>query len=220
MSEDDARHGEVDAPPDYIGDDATEAEENVHNGDTTGSRSKQKPGSKIAGLLKRTAKAGVGGALGIDRLKAKVGSEPAKRRLGALPGTDDPPAYEGPSAFGARLDGKKGRVVLIESAASPCVIFVLDKRHGILGRGEDDDMGNDLEAVVTVALAEIAELRKVGGFGWKGRLVVGWVMQTEVVDGLEIVDRTGKKILWTGVKGRDELFNRLIAVGGHRWESR
>lgn len=45
---------------------------------------KRKPGRRIAAALKRTVKAGVGGALGVDHLKAKVGSEHAKQRIGAV----------------------------------------------------------------------------------------------------------------------------------------
>lgn len=45
----------------------------------------QKRGNKIAEILKKTAKAGVSGALSVDHLKAKIGSEPAKRRLGIIP---------------------------------------------------------------------------------------------------------------------------------------
>jgi hypothetical protein len=65
----------------------------------------------------------------------------------------------------------------------------------------------------------IRELKKVGGLGWKSKLVVGWSMGRNVVDGIRIVDTHGKEWLFTAVKMRDELFNRLVAMGGQKWES-
>ena len=58
----------------------------------------------------------------------------------------------------------------------------------------------------------------MGGFGWKGKMVVGWALGREVVDGLEIVDREGNHHVLTAIKGRDELLNRLIAMGNQKWE--
>ncbi|EKM61396.1 uncharacterized protein PHACADRAFT_24598 [Phanerochaete carnosa HHB-10118-sp] len=116
------------------------SEKDYADGDEEGAK-KRKPGRKLAAALKRTVKAGVGGALGIDHLKAKVGSEPAKNRLGAVAqsppsetmhkGSDDGsvqsehppevarvnlPGGEGPCVFSARLHGKKGYVILVNTA--------------------------------------------------------------------------------------------------------
>jgi hypothetical protein len=44
-------------------------------------------------------------------------------------------------------------------------------------------------------------------------------MDRNVVDGIQIVDMQGKEWLLTAVEMRDELFNRLIAMGGQKWES-
>ncbi|KAL4252469.1 Protein of unknown function DUF3292 [Abortiporus biennis] len=237
------------------------------NGDRSSSSSsketkpKRRAGQKITGLLKKTAKLGVSGALGMDHLKASVtGSEPSKQRLGAV--TDpamtefkDPITNpqdenktnvgikarseehkpgpiengEGPSVFSARMHGKKGYILLIESAASPCISFVYGTHASsggggitsFLGFGGSSSKGvdpKDLKSEVTIALQDIVELRKVGGFGWKGKMIVGWAMGREVIDGLEILDKDGRKIVWTAIRGRDELFNRLIAMDGQKWE--
>ena len=65
----------------------------------------------------------------------------------------------------------------------------------------------------------IQEVKKVGGLGWKGRIVVGWATDREVKDGIVIVDKSGKEYRVTALKERDELFNRLIAIGNQVWES-
>lgn len=224
--------------------------------DTDGPK-KRKPGRRIIGALKRTVKAGVGGALGVDHLKAKVGSEPAKQRVGAV--TAPPPTAtiqqgsnnsgkrtgsmvssdnlpdvaranlpggEGPCIFSARLHGKKGHVVIVNSATSPCVGFAYSKISQSLltslvpgHRTAPENTEVDLRPEVSMGITDIVELRKMGGYGWKSKLVIGWATGREVLDGLEFVDSKGKKIVLTAIKGRDELFNRLISMNGHKWES-
>ena len=56
---------------------------------------KKKPGRKIAGFLKRVARAGVDSALSVDRVQASLGSEHAKRRIGAV---SDPPLTDIPES--------------------------------------------------------------------------------------------------------------------------
>jgi len=63
------------------------------------------------------------------------------------------------------------------------------------------------------------ELKKMGGYGWKAELVVGWALDREVANGLEIFDRRGNSWKVTAMPLRDELFNRLVAMGGQKWES-
>jgi len=73
--------------------------------------------------------------------------------------------------------------------------------------------------VFSVAIGDIKEIKKIGGLGWKAKLVVGWAMDREIADGIEIVDREGGKWTLTAIYLRDELFNRLVAMGGQKWES-
>jgi hypothetical protein len=44
-------------------------------------------------------------------------------------------------------------------------------------------------------------------------------MEREVKDGLVIKTSTGEEYQITAVPLRDELFNRLVAVGGQKWEA-
>lgn len=221
-------------------------QDDTHDNAADSKSPKRKPGRRIAAALKRTVKAGVEGALGVDHLKAKVGSENAKQRLGVV--SNPPPAAvmqdgaseassigdvarvslpggEGPCVFSGRMRGKRGNILLVNSATSPCVAFAYSKTARsalsslLPGRHSDAQQADlELKPEFTMGLHDIVELRKVGGFGWKGKMVVGWALGREVVDGLEITDGDGERHVLTAIKGRDELFNRLIAMGGQKWE--
>ncbi|KAI0640339.1 hypothetical protein C8Q77DRAFT_1045453 [Trametes polyzona] len=224
------------------------------DGEATGADGKKKKsGSKVLSLIKKTAHGGVSSVLGVDHLKAKVGNEHSKRRLGAVapppnkenassgPATLTPEEEadekllakeradaalkrEGPTSFSARVKGKKGRLLVVTGAASPCLAWVPEKPlraaltapSKIPGKGGDDAEG--IPAEFTIGLSDIVSLRKLGGFGWKGRLVVGWATGRDVVDGLEVVDRFGERRVFTAIRGRDELFNRLLSIGKQSWE--
>ena len=82
-----------------------------------------------------------------------------------------------------------------------------------------EDTEVDVHPEFTMSISDIRELRKVGGYGWKSKMVIGWATGREVLDGLEITDKDGKKVILTTIKGRDELFNRLLSMGNHKWEA-
>jgi hypothetical protein len=65
----------------------------------------------------------------------------------------------------------------------------------------------------------IQEIKKVGGLGWKTKLVVGWATDSDIADGLLIIDKDGNEKQLTAIALRDELFNRLIALGKQMWEA-
>jgi hypothetical protein len=173
-----------------------------------------KKGSKILSLFKGTTKGGVKTALGIDSGRAALGSHHAKDRLGAVPGVGEE-WKSGPVDFKARYGGHKGHVYLSTKATIPAVAFSTDSTIEKIGSQERED----LHPLWTVAVADIAELKKVGGFGWKAKLVVGWSLGREVADGLEISTVQGEKYKITACPLRDELFNRLVSMGGQKWEA-
>lgn len=177
-----------------------------------------KKGSKIIGFFKGTVKGGVETSIGTDKVKAAAGSRHAKDRLGAVP-PRDADLTSGPVEFKARYQGRKGHVYITTKATIPCVAFSTDQTIEKIGTTERED----LHPLWSVPVGEIKEIRKVGGYGWKAKLVVGWAMGREVADGLEITTRPvqGKgeeKFKVTAMPLRDELFNRLIAMGGQKWE--
>ena len=174
-----------------------------------------KKGAKLLSFFKSGVKGTVETALGADRLKAKAGSEHAKSRLGAVV-KDKEAELTGPVDFASRYHGKKGHAYISTKATIPCVAFSLDRSiadQGSLGREEQ------LHPIWTIALADISEIKKVGGLGWKAKLVVGWALDREIADGIEIVSRTGEVWKMTAMVLRDEMFNRLVAMGGQKWEA-
>ena len=175
-----------------------------------------KKGSRILGMFKASVKGTVEAAMGADHLKAKAGSGHAKQRLGVVPKSREE-QLSGPVDFKCRYHGKKGNAYISTRATIPCVSFSMDKsitKHGSLN--VDDEQ---IHPAWSIAVADIKELKKVGGLGWKAKLVVGWALDREVADGIEIIDKQGNSWVLTAMVLRDELFNRLCAMGGQKWEA-
>ncbi|KAF1983738.1 hypothetical protein K402DRAFT_382549 [Aulographum hederae CBS 113979] len=173
-----------------------------------------KKGSKLLGFFKHTTKMTVETAIGADRLKAKAGSTPAKDRLGVIPNPKTN-LLSGPIDFKSRYHGKKGHVYLTTKATIPCVAYSTDSTIEKIGTVERED----LHPIWSIPIGDIRELKKIGGYGWKAKLVIGWALDKEISDGLEIVDKKGQTWKITACPLRDELFNRLCAMGGQKWES-
>lgn len=165
-------------------------------------------GSKLLGFFKGTTKGAIKTAIGTDSAKAKAGSGKAKDRLGVLPRHKH---FDGPVEFQARHKGHKGRVYISTKATVPALAFSTNVKS--------DMEAGQVHPAWTIAMADIAELRKVGGYGWKAKLIVGWALDREIADGLEIVTSKGDIVKITACPLRDELFNRLVAMGGQKWEA-
>ena len=173
-----------------------------------------KHGSRILNFFKGTTKATIKTAITADTVKAKAGSTAAKNRLGVVP-RDDANQISGPIDFKCRYNGNKGHVYVTTRATIPCIAFSTDSTIEKIGSQDRED----LHPAWSIAIGEIKELKKLGGYGWKAKLVVGWALNREVKDGLEIVDRAGNKWVVTAMALRNELFNRLCSIGGQKWES-
>lgn len=180
-------------------------------------------GAKVLGAFKTTTAGAVETKLTTDTLKATMGSRQAKEKLGVLPSRTElrRKAVEGPVEFKGRYNGRKGAVYVDSSVspasgtrpASPCVYFTthLDGQEGVESMPRDPDWA--------VSIPDIVEVKKVGGLGWKGKIVVGWATDREVKDGIEIKTKDGSTYRAMAMKERDELFNRLVAMGQQVWES-
>ena len=172
-----------------------------------------KKGSKILNFFRSTVKGGVETTIGADKVKAAAGSQHARNRLGAVQ-PKELNKIDGPVEFQARDKGKRGHVYITTVATIPSIAFSTDSTIEKIGTKDRED----LHPSWTIPVGDIMELKKVGGYGWKAKLVVGWAMEREVADGLEIVDRRGNTTRLTAMPLRDELFNRLVAMGGQKWE--
>ena len=181
--------------------------------DVSSEPAKKRHGSRVLGFLKGTTKAGVETKLGTDRARAAIGSTKAKGHIGVVPKAKDQ-IHSGPVDFQARYKGKKGWVYISTSATVPCVSF---SRTQSDGTGEQS--AKELDPVFSIPINEIQELKKIGGLGWKSKLIVGWALDRTVVDGLEIVDKMGNTERLTAITLREELFNRLASMGPQKWES-
>lgn len=73
---------------------------------------------------------------------------------------------------------------------------------------------DEFDPKFSIQLDDILELKKLGGLGWKTKLVVGGVLGMEVIDALTLVTPQGETTL-TALPRRDELFNRLIALSSN-----
>lgn len=189
-------------------------------GTTAGTEGKPKHrhGEHILGFFKGTTKTGVETKLGVDVLRAKIGSTHAKNHLGVLPKpTDLGPS--GPVDFKGRYKGHRGWINISTAAAVPCVSWSREPSDGTGGAVENTIDKHEKHVAFKVPIKDIQELKKVGGLGWKAKIVVGWATGKTVADGLEIIDKEGNTWKLTAIQYREELFNRLLAIGGQKWVS-
>ncbi|KAJ5541254.1 hypothetical protein N7494_006330 [Penicillium frequentans] len=172
--------------------------------------------SRIIGFFRGTTATGVESKRGVDRVRAIVGSRHAANRLGVLRPKGKESLPTGPIGFEARYKGKRGAVIIDSSKEPPVLYFTTDIQHSD-ARVESRKAGSVL---FTLPVTDIREMKKQGGMGWKGKLVVGWAMGgKEVVDGLLIVGKDPRQSYQlTAMVMRNQLFNRLIAIDGQVWE--
>jgi len=89
-----------------------------------------KKGHRLLAMFKGTVKGTVETAMGADRLKAKVGSEHAKERLGVIPDSREE-NLSGPVEFKSRYHGKKGHACKQIPGSQRYVRYITDSafRH-------------------------------------------------------------------------------------------
>jgi len=208
------------------GDDGETDSDDDDNIDNNTNLTKPKRSKKLLDLVKATTKAGVTSVLGIEKAKATMGSKSARARTGivkTVEKVEEAQKEDGPSVFRGKWKGREG--VLTVSTGGTQALLAFSRLPGFLkgiGNGEKvkEVLENPAETVVwSLAIDDIREVRKVGGFGWKGKMVVGWSTGDRVIDGLEIIDMNGTVYFITALPRRDEVFNRLVAIGKQRWES-
>lgn len=140
-----------------------------------------------------------------------MGSTDAKNHLGVLPKPDEQ-VVSGPVYFKGRYDGNKGWIYISTTSATPTLSFSRTN-------SESRKSPEHPDALFSIPIEDITEIKKVGGLGWKAKIVVGWATNRNVADGLEITNRDGKTWRLTAIPLKDELFNRLVAMSGQKWES-
>ncbi|KAB8230515.1 DUF3292 domain-containing protein [Aspergillus alliaceus] len=177
-------------------------------------------GSRVVNFFRGTTATGIESKLAVDRVRAAAGSKHGKARVGILSKKGEMRSPSGPVQFDARYKGKRGAVVIDSSLDTPLLYFTTDPTAEL----SDQKLESRGKGTVffSMPVTDIRELRKIGGFGWKGKLAAGWAVGSkEVVDGLEIVGKDPKHQHYqlTAMKTRNQLFNRLVAIDGQVWES-
>lgn len=182
---------------------------------------KQKQGilPHIVSFFRGTTATSIESKLAIDKARAVTGSRHAKARVGILRSKGKRALPSGPVEFDARYKGKRGITIIDSSKDPPLLYFTTESaldfdNMAIEGR-------KDGTVMFSMPVSDITEMRKTGGLGWKGKLVVGWAVGSkEVVDGLLLIGREpGQRYQLTAMATRNQLFDRLIAIDGQVWES-
>ncbi|KAJ5692847.1 hypothetical protein N7462_002270 [Penicillium macrosclerotiorum] len=171
----------------------------------------------ILSLFRGGTATGVESKRAIDRMWATAGSRHAKNRVGVLRRKGKTRTPVGPVEFDARYHGKRGVAVIDSSQEPPILYFTTD-----IPQSNDLHVDNRKKNSVlfTIPVTDIRELKKLGGMGWKGKLVVGWAIGgKEVVDGLLVVGKEPhQSFQLTAMAMRNQLFNRLVSIDGQVWE--
>ncbi|KAM7183151.1 Protein of unknown function (DUF3292) domain containing protein [Naviculisporaceae sp. PSN 640] len=191
---------------------------------------KSRAKSRLLGGVKHVVRGLVNTVRGADKLAARVDiSQSARYRAGVVRTGPLPARCTGPVRFPARKDGKRGYAVIQynEAAEGDAVRQGAFKQRGEAVLGwvpgevpEEGDVGKESDSMKwSIKVADICEIQKIGGLGWKSKILVGWAMDGEITDGLIIRDEAGTEYHLTAISFRDELFNRLVAIGQQAWES-
>ncbi|KAI1038315.1 hypothetical protein LB505_007857 [Fusarium chuoi] len=167
---------------------------------------------KLLNIIKPVVQAAAKTVIGVNKIRAKTGTVSAKNRVGAA-STREQPSIAGPVEFTCRWQGEKGFVYLTTDTAVPHLCF---SRRSV--GDSDDSSDHEVLPAWTIPVNGIITLNKYSGYGAKAKLLAGWALESDITDGLEIVESDGKSYLITAMARRDQLFNRLCAIGDQKWE--
>lgn len=175
--------------------------------------------SKTLNAFRHTTASGIESKLATERIKAATtGSKQARARIGVLHRKGHLTLPSGPAQFDARYKGKRGAAVIDASKTPSVLFFTTDPITEV----DDQRLESRSEGSVlfSMPVTEIVDMRKIGGMGWKGKLIAGWAVGgKEVVDGLTLITKERTVYQVTAMRLRNELFNRLAAIDGQVWES-
>lgn len=170
---------------------------------------------KLLRFIKGAAKTSVKGAVALDKVRAKLGHDGARNRVGVVPSKRQN-AISGPYQFDARYLGEKGFLYVDTNAVVPFLAF--NKLSAKTSGGVSASPPLQLQPVWTMSISDIQEIRKHSGYGFKSKLAAGWALDQEISDAIGLQDRLGNKFAVTAIPQRDAVFNRLIAIGDQKWE--
>lgn len=171
-------------------------------------------------FFRRTIATAIKGHIAFDRAIAIAGSAHTKNLLSMLQNGHFASTPLGPLKFDAKFERKRGAAVIDSSKEPPILYFTTYQSAGLDDlRIESRKKGSVL---FQIPVTEIKELKKTEGLGWKGKLIVELTAGSkEAADGLVVSgDELGQSYHLTGMRSRNQLFNRLVAMDAQFWESR
>ncbi|KAJ5695465.1 hypothetical protein N7536_005877 [Penicillium majusculum] len=175
---------------------------------------------KLFKFFRRTIATAIKGHIAFDRAMAIAGSAHTKNLISMLQNGQFAATPFGPLKFDAKFERKRGAAVIDSSKEPPILYFTTYQSAGL------DDLRIESRKKGTVLfqipVTEIKELKKTEGLGWKGKLIVELTAGSkEAADGLVVSgDEVGQSYHLTGMRSRNQLFNRLVAIDAQFWESR
>lgn len=175
---------------------------------------------KLFKFFRRTIATAIKGHIAFDRAMAIAGSAHTKNLISMLQNGHFAATPFGPLKFDAKFERKRGAAVIDSSKEPPILYFTTYQSAGL------DDLRIESRKKGTVLfqipVTEIKELKKTEGLGWKGKLIVELTAGSkEAADGLVVSgDEVGQSYHLTGMRSRNQLFNRLVAIDAQFWESR
>ncbi|GIJ86668.1 hypothetical protein Asppvi_005560 [Aspergillus pseudoviridinutans] len=174
---------------------------------------------KVLRFVRRTIATAIKSHGAFDRAMRIANSAHTRTLLELLAKKDWFAAPTGPLKFEAKFQRKRGTAV-IDSAQEPPVMYFTTTQSASIDdlRLESQKKGSVL---FQIPVSDITELKKTEGLGWKGKLIVELTAGSkEAADGLVISGSESEQAYHlTGMKARDQLFNRLIAIDAQFWES-
>ncbi|KAJ5776676.1 uncharacterized protein N7511_001687 [Penicillium nucicola] len=181
---------------------------------------KKKTIFRILKFFRRTIAIAIKSHIAFDRAIAIAGSAHTKNLIDMLQNRHFAATPYGPLKFDAKYERKRGAAVIDSSKEPPILYFTTYQSSGLDDlRIESRKKGSVL---FQIPVTEIKELKKTEGLGWKGKLIVELTAGSkEAADGLVIGgDELGQTYHLTGMRSRNQLFNRLVAIDAQFWESR
>jgi len=175
---------------------------------------------KLLKFVRRTIATAIRSHIAMDRAMAIAGSTHTKHLLGMLQKRGFVSKPFGPLKFDAKFERKRGAAVIDSSKEPPILYFTTYQSAGLDDlRIESRKKGSVL---FQIPVTEITELKKTEGLGWKGKLIVELTAGSkEAADGLVVTGgEEGQSYHLTGMRSRNQLFNRLVAIDAQFWESR
>lgn len=175
--------------------------------------------AKVFKFVRRTVTTAIRSHVALDRAMAIAGSAQTSNMIKMLRNKGWISEPHGPLKFEAKFERKRGTVV-IDSSKEPPVLYFTSTSSSKLDDLEVESQKKD-HVLFQISVTDIRGLKKTEGLGWKGKLIVELTAGSkDSADGLIIYGTEPEQVYHlTYMRGRDQLFNRLIAIDAQFWES-